>query len=318
MSQRLKALESELAGTRSALEAEKRIRKRFQSLAGPAQREWERTFDAIEDYITILDTDRRILRINRAASAAFNKPPQEVIGRHCYRALHELQNVCKGCPTSLVIKDHKPHTVEYENRRLGKSFLISASPIFDNSDGLIGIVHVTKDITEKKVAENALMAAYDEMGHKVKERTAQLELKSNHLEEANIALRLMLKAREENRQELGEKIISNVKHLVLPYIEKLKNSSLRASQNEWLRILSANIEEIISPFAVTLSASYINLSPREIQTANLVKNGKTNKEIAELLGVSLRAIEFHRENIRKKFGLVNKKTNLRSHLLTLD
>ena len=315
--QRIKALETELTGARSELEAEKECCKKLQLRVDVAQREWERTFDAIEDYVTILDTDKHILRMNRAVSAAFNKQPEEALGRHCYRVLHERRNVCRDCPTDLVIKDYKPHTVEYENRRLGKSFLISASPIFDDSAGLIGIVHVTKDITEKRAAENALMVAYDEMEQKVKERTAQLDFKSRHLEEANTALRLMLKAREEDRHELGEKVLSNVKHLLLPYIEKLKNSPLSASQSEWLHMLSTNMDEIISPFATALSAGHINLTPREIQTANLIKNGKTNKEIAELMGVSLRAIEFHRENIREKLGLKNKKTNLRSHLLSL-
>jgi len=317
MLRRLKALEAELTATKSQLDAERQTRKKLRLLIDQAQHEWERTFDAIEDYITILDTEKRILQMNRAVSVAFSKSAREAVGRHCYSALHGRPKVCRGCPTNLVLEDNRPHTVEYENRRLGKSYLISASPIFNDGAALIAIVLVTKDITGKKAAENALKAACDQMEHEVRRRTAQLDYKSRHLEEAITALRLMLKAREEDRHELGQKVISNARRLVLPYIEKLKGSSLSAAQFEWLRILSANVDEIISPFAATLSAGHISLTPREIQTANLVKNGKTNKEIAELLGVSLRAVEFHRENIRKKLGLKHKKTNLRSHLMSL-
>jgi DNA-binding CsgD family transcriptional regulator len=58
-------------------------------------------------------------------------------------------------------------------------------------------------------------------------------------------------------------------------------------------------------------------TPREIDVAALVREGKTSKEIADLLNVSVSAVDFHRKKIRKKLGLKNDKSNLRSHLLTL-
>ena len=56
----------------------------------------------------------------------------------------------------------------------------------------------------------------------------------------------------------------------------------------------------------------------EIRVANLVKEGQTNKETAEILCLSKNTIMFHRYNIRCKLGLKNKKINLRSHLLSKD
>lgn len=59
------------------------------------------------------------------------------------------------------------------------------------------------------------------------------------------------------------------------------------------------------------------MTPKEIQVANLIKAEKSSKDISELLNVSVRAVDFHRGNLRKKIGLKNKKANLRSCLLSL-
>ena len=82
-------------------------------------------------------------------------------------------------------------------------------------------------------------------------------------------------------------------------------------------MLESNLADIISPFLQKLSAQYINLTPTEIQVANLVRDGRSTKDIAEMLNISERGIEFHRNNIRLKLGIKNRKTNLRSYLLSL-
>ncbi len=105
--------------------------------------------------------------------------------------------------------------------------------------------------------------------------------------------------------------------LIFPYIEKLENSRLDGENETYLSIIRSNLKELISPFGNTLSSKYAILTSTEIQVADLTKHGRTSKEIASLLNVSPKAISFHRGNIRKKLGLVNKKINLRSHLQSL-
>ena len=185
------------------------------------------------------------------------------------------------------------------------SVIIYSSPIIldTRTYGLRGIV---VDITERKKAELALRS-----------REAELKHKTKSLEEVNTALKVLLQRREEDKAELNEKVLFNVKELIVPYLEKLRKRSLDSKQKAYLNILESNLNDIISPFLRTLSTQYLGFTHTEILVANLVKEGKTSKEIAEMMHLSTRTIEFHRENIRKKLGIKNKKINLRSHLISI-
>ena len=83
-------------------------------------------------------------------------------------------------------------------------------------------------------------------------------------------------------------------------------------------IIEQNIREIVSPFLRNLTSTYLDLTPREIQIANLVKEGKTTKEMTDILNISATAVDFHRKNLRAKFGIKNKKTNLMAFLSSLS
>ncbi len=200
-----------------------------------------------------------------------------------------------------VTASGQPTSFETYFPPMDKHFSIS---VFSPRRGQFATVFA--DITERKRAEMELI-----------ERQATLEAQTNELEEVNAALRVLLKRRDEDRTELEEKVLSNVKELVLPYAEKLKKTRLDAKQKAYLRILESNLNDIISPFARALSSTYVALTPTEIEIAHLVKDGKTAKEIAEMLNVSVRTIEFHKKGIRRKLGLRNRKVNLRSHLMSM-
>lgn len=204
-------------------------------------------------------------------------------------------------------------------------FLARGTAIRDENGKPVRVLGTDTDITKRVLAEKALKKARDELEDKVRERTAELlvaneelKIKTLNLEEANIALNILLKKREQDKIEIEDRVLLNVKDLVRPYIDKLKNSGLNERQSTFVSLLESNIAEIISPFAQRLSYKYLKLTPSEIQVANMVKEGKTTKEIADLLNLSTKTICHHRENIRKKLGIKNRKTNLRSHLLTLQ
>jgi DNA-binding CsgD family transcriptional regulator len=82
-----------------------------------------------------------------------------------------------------------------------------------------------------------------------------------------------------------------------------------------MNTLVSNLMKVTSPAIRKIQT--LGLTTREVEVASLLKEGKTTKQIAELLGVSLKAVEFHRHNIRKKLGLGHKKTNLRAYLTSV-
>ena len=148
----------------------------------------------------------------------------------------------------------------------------------------------------------------------MKQRTQELEEKTKSLEEVNTALRVLLRKREEDKSILEQRMLLNVRELVIPYIERMREVPLNKRQEGWLDIMESTLNDIVSPFLHKLSLEFLNLTPSEIQVANLVKFGKTTKEIAHILNLSGKTIEFYRKRIRKKIGITNKNINLQTFL----
>jgi PAS domain S-box-containing protein len=138
-----------------------------------------------------------------------------------------------------------------------------------------------------------------------------------NLRQANSGLKVFLRQREADRVELEQSLMTNIKHLILPYLAKIKESSLDSSQKNLLELLESNLRAVASPFVRKISDPLLGLTSMEIRVADLIREGKSTKEISDLLGHTEHAVIFHRHNIRKKLGLRGKKVNLQTYLTTL-
>ena len=152
----------------------------------------------------------------------------------------------------------------------------------------------------------------------LEEKEVELRSERERLKETNIALRVLLRQRDEDRTRIEETIYVNVDRLVLPYVEQLLQGRFSDKQRTLTEVIDANLRDIISPFLQNLSALTMLLTPQEIEVANMVRSGRTSKEIAEVLGISASGVDFHRKKLRQKLGLTNSSRNLRSYLLSLE
>jgi PAS domain S-box-containing protein len=206
---------------------------------------------------------------------------------------------------------------------------------FMNSEESLVMIGIVVDVTERKRTEEELKKYRDHLQELVEERTRQLaeanealrrdiekrkqtemalEIKSHDLEDVNAALRVLLKQKEDDRREFEQKISSNVKELVLRYVGMLRGTGLEPNQSLLIEIIERNLNDFLSPFCMKITSS--DFTPREMEVILLTKEGKTTKQMAQLLNVTMDAISRHRYHIRKKLGL-DRRHNLRSHLLSL-
>lgn len=145
----------------------------------------------------------------------------------------------------------------------------------------------------------------------------QLHQKIDHLTETNIALNALLKNREQERDSLENAIVTNVKQLIMPYMERLKEAPLRPQEQTLVTIIERYLDTIISPFLHRISSMNQQLTPQELKVASLIRQGRSSKEISEALNLSVHGIGFHRKSIRTKLGLTGSGKNLRSQLMAL-
>lgn len=293
-----------------------------------SEERYKEIVEGTDDLIIKVDNAGKIVFANYMANKIFGLPQNDIIGMHISHCIHPDDKVYTRKYIDNAVSKHAKRGT-FENRQVSQTgeirHLLWTSNFHYDSDGnLIDVTSTARDITRRRKMEEELKKARDDLEQRVKDRTRALEKaneelqeKTKSLEELNTALKILLERREKDKVENGEKILLNVKELMIPYIIRLKNGPLSENQKNYVGLLESGLLEIISPFAQKLTSRYMHVTPRELQVGNLVKQGKTSKEIADILNTTERTVVAHRANLRKKLGL-NKKSNLRTYLLSLQ
>jgi PAS domain S-box-containing protein len=255
----------------------------------------------------VTDRDGYFTYVNKSMAKAFGYSKEEMIGMHLMGLL----------PKDILRKGFQQNFDELRNKgelilertwitKDGKNMIgdVRAIAFYDSEGRFMGSRGVFRDTTERKKTEKAL-----------RKRDDELALKNKTLGELNAALHVLLKKREDDKTELEKKVALNIRSLIMPYLDALRNSRLDLRQQLFVDILESNLNDIISPFLYILSSMQLRFTPTEVKVCNLIKQGKTTKEIAGLMSLSPKTIETHRKKIREKIGIKNKKENLATHLM---
>ena len=315
-------------------------RKGTEEILKKSEEKYRVLLENASDAILLADTQGNIVEANKKAEELWGYTKEELLQLH-YTQLHPMPELERTIAAfKEIIKRNTGHlSVGFIRRKAGAIVPVDITcniieyagrKVVQGSFRDISEHKQSKDILEKLVRERTqeLSRNNEQLKLEIKERKsaeAAMKRKSRELKhhadklmELNAALKVFLKQREEDKKDLEEKVLSNVKHLINPNLETLKKRKLDPDSKTYLDILESNLKNIISPFSHTLSSKYQNLTPAEIKVANMIRNEKTTKEMAEFMRVSASAINHHRYHIRSKLGILTQKINLRSYLLSLS
>lgn len=188
----------------------------------------------------------------------------------------------------------------------------------DNNGKALRFIGLISNIDREKQQKADLIQRMDLLVEKSAEQVEEIIKNNRELQEVKSALNIVLKQREQDKELLEKQTSENVLQLVEPLIKRLQRTRLDDDQRQLVKEVEEKLHEITSSFITKLTRKASGLTPKEIQVANQVKQGKATKEIAEALCLAEGTINVHRKKIRKKLGLSNKSINLQAYLSSLS
>jgi DNA-binding CsgD family transcriptional regulator len=232
-------------------------------------------------------------------------------GKKCYEIYHNRNTPCTNCPTLETLKTKKsvslsvPYETKYAQNGNQK---LTTFPVFNEKNEVIAVIEHIRDISSEEREKEALVKL-----------NSMLDEQSRRVMEQNIALRVLGTQLSKDSHLVINEISMKLDSLIMPLIEDMK-AELQDKQDDEMRkrlsLLEKHLGILIKPFLSELPLDKLNLSPREIQLAAYIREGRTSKEISDLLCISKKTVDFHRANLRKKLKL-NDKKSLQSFLINL-
>ncbi len=283
--------------------------KRAEQALRDAEARYRGLIEFLPDVVLVSDAEERIVFANPAAARLIGASgPEALVGRSLFEFFHPSSHASVHARSQAALTEGVAGPAERRRVvRLDQSVLhvdSAGTPIqFDNQPC---VLRVNRDITARGQAEEALL-----------QKDREISLQLGKIEKLNAALTALLEHREQESQRHMAGLHTTLEQLVLAHAETLKATALTADQRILVEVIEANLRNVAASFVRQLDAWKLQLTPTEVQVADLVRLGKRTKEIARLLHVSPSAIAFHRNNVRIKLGLTGRPINLVSYLRTM-
>lgn len=307
----------ELVAANKALQKEIFEREHAEAVLKEREEKFNKFFKTSRDCVFITSADGKFIDMNNSLVEALGYSSRKELMQINVKDLYENQEdrvrIAKFVVENGYVQEHPTYFHKKDGCRI--CVVITAVPLYGVDGSVIGFQGTLRDVTEQKKNEEELRKYREELEIMVAERTNELEARTRNLQETNIALNVLLQKREEDKKILEQKFVTNIGELVLPYVEKIWKSNLDEQQSFCLDIIKKHLEEIASPILNTVQQ--FDFTSREIQVASLIRDGKTTKEIAEILGIGKGSVDTHRNSIRKKLRL-GRTSNLQTSLRFLE
>jgi PAS domain S-box-containing protein len=293
--------------------------------------------------IAVSDLEGNILYVNPAFSQIHGYNANKLIGKNLsiFHSPDQLPAVREACEE---LKKEGSFTGEiWHAHKDGSIFpTLMQNTLFKDEKGTaVGMIGMIRDISDLKQAQEELSKYRDQLEDMVKKKTRDLqkankilqkqmkekeraekelqefssllELQKKSLDRKNIALQEVLEQLHREKEQIKKDVLANVENVLIPVIHRMKNGSGEEEKNNFA-ILEQELKNLTSSFGRSVSDKKLLLTPREIEISDMIRSGLTSKEIAHTLKLSKKSVDGHRNRIRNKLGIRNKKYNLASVL----
>jgi len=283
-----------------------------------SEEKYRQLVEASDAVIFIVNYEGNYLFMNEVAAEQLGGKPNDFIGQTVFDIFPQEMAEYFLSGIRNIISSGKGNVDVSETLLQGKIhwYKTIGQPLTDRTGKPYAAMFIGIDETKLKQAEDKINEYTNNLEKMVKDRTEELELQAMKVEQTNIALRVLMKKQEKDKNDLQEQIVSNIKKLIIPHFDILKG--LLSKDNQYiLDLLISNLYDITSSFSYDLSSEKYGLTSSELLIAGLIMRGKKTKEIAALNSISHKTVEVHRNNIRKKIGIAGKKINLQTYLRSI-
>lgn len=260
-------------------------------------------FDGVAVPMLIVDVERRVSRCNLAMGRVLDTEPDAAAGQTCCRLILDGTGVCPDC-----VAERAMTTGRTESRQVKlKQGLcrLSVAPIIDRQGAVVGTVHTLVQATELAAAEATILRRQEDLARAIRQIDAK-----------NAALEELLGQLKVQKRDLDRSLVEYCERTVYPLLSRLRTANAHLAP-QFAQVVESNLRAFCNGPNVGSHNELDSLTPRELEVANLVRGGLSAKEIAELLSISRRSVDNHRNGIRKKLGLTNRRVNLTTYLRTL-
>jgi PAS domain S-box-containing protein len=260
--------------------------------------------ETMSDGLLMADAERRVVYCNGRFATMLGYERVRLLGQrlqdYVYPEEHDRLESRLNRLTDGAIEPFELRWVAGDGRLISTIMAPAALP--DAAGGRERFFCVVTDISQLKSAEARLLQA-----------KRDLENEREALTEKNAALNELLEHLEREKAAFRTRICHDIELRLLPFLDNLRERSPETLR-EQIETMAGELKTLLSADIDHFEALYARLTPREREVCELIRGGKSSKDISRELNLSLPTVHKHREHIRRKLKLSNKFVNLGTYL----